>query len=264
LQGYPFVHERLGFLLEEQPVVFQIFDSEPTRLLEVALRLQALGPAIIDINMGCSARHVSGRGAGAGLLRTPLKIARIFRTLSRALEVPVTGKIRLGWDESTRNHRLVARIIEENGGQLIAVHGRTRQQAYSGQADWDAIAEVRQSVKIPVIANGDVRHAADINRVKQHTGCPGVMIGRAAIGNPWIFQHMDRQQVAPDEVRRVVKRHLDLSLAYYGEQRGLMLFRKHASRYLNPAGELRQRMLTTFSTHEFLDCVEMALEGAPL
>jgi nifR3 family TIM-barrel protein len=261
LQGHPHVHERLGYLPEEQPVAFQIFDSEPQRLLEAALRLQALGPAIIDINMGCSDKSVSGRGAGAGLLRTPLKIARIFRRLSRALEVPLTGKIRLGWDDDSRNHVLVARIIEENGGQLIAVHGRTRQQAYNGQADWDAIAEVRQAVKIPVIANGDVRTAQDIERLKDHTGCPAVMVGRSAIGNPWIFSHLDREQVPPGEVRRILLRHLELSLSYYGERRGLMLFRKHANRYLKLSGELRQRTLTTFDAREFLECVDLALEG---
>jgi tRNA-dihydrouridine synthase B len=258
LQGHPFVHQKLAFQPSEQPVVFQIFDNDPKRLLEVALRLCERGPAAIDINLGCSAKTVSGRGAGAGLLRTPLKIARIFRTLSKALDVPVTAKMRLGWDEGGRNYLLVARIIEENGGSLIAVHGRTRQQGYKGQADWDAIAEIRQAVGVPVIANGDVRTVADIERIKSLTGCPAVMIGRAAVGNPWIFSRLDRGQVPFGDVRRVLQRHLDLSLSFYGAQRGLVIFRKHARRYLAPYDlpkELQERLMTSEDVQEFLGLV---------
>jgi nifR3 family TIM-barrel protein len=240
-------------------MVFQIFDSEPERLVQTALRLRKYNPDVIDINMGCSAKSVAARGAGAGLLKTPLKIARIFRRLTRLLDIPVTGKIRLGWDDASRNHCLVARIIEQEGGSLVAVHGRTKVQSYQGNADWDAIAEVRQVVSIPVIANGDVRTAADIDRMKAHTGCSAVMIGRAAIGNPWIFSHRERSEISADEVRRVVQRQLQLSLDFYGAGRGMILLRKYASRYLNPTGELRQRMLTTHDPREFLDCVDAVL-----
>jgi nifR3 family TIM-barrel protein len=228
-------------------------------LLQVALSLQDLGPDIIDINLGCSDKNVSGRGAGAGLLRTPLKIARIFRTLSRALQVPLTAKMRLGWDEGSRNYLLVARIIEENGGSLIAVHGRTRQQGYGGQADWEAIAQVRQAVRVPVIANGDVRCVADIERIKAVTGCPGVMIGRGAVGNPWIFSSLDREQVPAQEVRRVLLRHLELNLSHFGTERGLLSFRKHADRYLRPyhiPAELRQSLLTCQDPPQFLRLID--------
>jgi len=255
LQGHPYVHRKWQFAPEERPVVFQIFDNDPHRLLEAALRLQEYGPDIIDINLGCSAKNVSGRGAGAGLLRAPLKIARIFRLLSRALQVPVTAKMRLGWDDGSRNYPLVARIIEENGGALIAVHGRTRQQGYSGQSDWEAIAHLRQLVRIPVIANGDVRCVADIDRIRALTGCPAVMIGRGAVGNPWIFSHLDRDQVTPVEVRRVIERHLALNLSFYGSEQGLILMRKHADRYLrpyNPPAEFRRRLLTCQEWAEFL------------
>ena len=259
LHGHPYVHKRYEFLPSERPVVFQIFDNDPDRLVQTALILRQYEPDIIDINMGCSAKGVAARGAGAGLLKTPLKIARIFRRLTHLLDIPVTGKIRLGWDDASRNHCLIARIIEEEGGALVAVHGRTKVQAYKGSADWDAIAEVRQVVSIPVIANGDVHTADDIERLKAHTGCSAVMIGRAAIGNPWIFSHRDRTQVSLTEVRAVVNRHLQLNLEFYGPKRGLVLFRKYASRYLNPTGELRQRMLTTHDPQDFLDCVELAL-----
>ena len=258
LQGHPYVHQKMIYRESERPVVFQIFDSEPDRLVEVALRLQEMGPSIIDINMGCSAKTVAGRGAGAGLLRTPLKVARIFRRLSRVLEVPLTAKIRLGWDDDSRNYGLVARIIEENGGALIAVHGRTKKQGYGGQADWDAIAEVNQAVTVPVIANGDIQTPQDIERVMAHTGCAGVMVGRAAIGNPWIFSRLNRVDVTEEQVLQVIDRHLALSLEFYGPRRGLILFRKHASRYLSPyplPGGLRKRLLTLQDPAEFIDLV---------
>ncbi len=258
----PHLEQRVSYLEAERPVVYQLFDNDAERLIRAALILRERDPDIIDINMGCSARTVAGRGAGAGLLQTPEKIARIFSGLSRALDIPVTGKIRLGWDDQTRNYLEVAHIIEDNGGQLIAVHGRTKQQSYGGQADWDAIAEVKQAVSVPVIANGDVRTVADIQRIQAHTGCDGVMIARAAIGNPWIFSRRDREQVPPDEVRAVMQRHLQLSLDFYGPERGLVLFRKYANRYISPYGlapEQRRRLLTCTQADEFLELVDQAM-----
>lgn len=267
LSGHQRARRKLAYLPEERPVVFQLFDHDPQNLLEAALRLQELQPDIIDINMGCSDKAVSGRGAGAGLLRSPLTIARIFRTLSTALEVPVTGKIRLGWDDNCRNYRLVARIIEENGGALVAVHGRTRQQAYGGNADWEAIAEVVQAVSIPVIGNGDVRTPADADMMLEYTGCAAVMIGRAAIGNPWIFSRLERSQVTPGQLRQVVHQHLRLSLNFYGESQGLILFRKHANRYISPLRlpeELRKRLLTAQTPAEFMSLLdEITAQPAP-
>ena len=258
LQRHPRVHQKFAFLPQERPVVFQIFDNEPARLLEVALRLQEHGPDIIDINMGCSVRTVSGRGAGAGLLRTPIKIARIFRQLSRALEVPVTGKIRLGWDENSLNYRLIARIIEENGGAALAVHGRTKSQGYGGEANWDAIAEVKQLLSIPVIGNGDVRTVADVERMRQYTGCDAVMVGRAAIGNPWIFARQERDQVSPEQVQAMMLRHLERMLAFYGPEWGVVLFRKHTSRYLDLHGEQRKRLMTCTQPVEFIELLAAA------
>lgn len=254
LDKNPSVERKLAFDPAERPVVFQIFDSDPERMLQAALYLQELGPDIIDINMGCSDKRVSGRGAGAGMLRSPLTIARTFKKLTNALDIPVTGKIRLGWDDNCRNYLLVARIIEENGGALLAVHGRTKQQAYGGLADWDAIAEIEQAVSIPVIGNGDVRTVADIQRVKTRTGVQGVMIGRGAIGNPWIFDRRDRNTVPSEEVHRVLERHLEQSLVFYGSQRGLVLFRKHASQYISPyrlPEMLRKGLLTAQTATEF-------------
>ncbi len=259
LHGHPHLEEKYRFLPEERPVVFQVFDNDPDRLLQAAQTLQKYDPDAIDINMGCSVNCVSGRGAGAGLLRTPLKVARIFRKLTAALNIPVTAKIRLGWDDGTRNYSFIARIIEENGGALIAVHGRTRSQGLRGQADWDAIAQVKQTVSLPVIGNGDVRTVADIARLKAHTGCDGVMIGRAAIGNPWIFSRLDRQQISPEQVRSMMLRHLERSIAFYGEKHGLIFFRKHASRYLSPwtlSKEIRAHLLTAEQPADFLALLE--------
>jgi nifR3 family TIM-barrel protein len=203
--------------------------------LKAALLVQTLSPDIIDINLGCPAESVTDLGAGVSLMRTPLKVAQIFHKLSRALDVPVTGKIRLGWEDGSeegRNYRLIARVIEENGGAAIAVHGRTQEQQYRGKANWDAIAEVKQAAGIPVIGNGDVKTVADIEDMKRYTGCDAVMIGRAAVGNPWIFAHLDRAQVSAAMLREMVHQHLKRSIAFYGEHKGLILFRRHALLYL--------------------------------
>jgi tRNA-dihydrouridine synthase B len=263
LQGHPRNVQKFAYQEAERPVVFQIFDNDPQRLLQTALRVQELEPDIIDINMGCSVSSVSGRGAGAGLLRTPLKIARIFRLLSRHLELPITGKIRLGWDTDQRNYLLIARIIEENGGSLVAVHGRTKAQGYGGQADWDAIAEIKQTISIPVIGNGDIRSVADIQHMKALTGCDGVMIGRAAIGNPWIFSGLDRCQVSPDQVRQTMLEHLYAMLTFYEGDYGLVLFRKHASRYLSSSPltrQQRQQLFTAEQPEEFLTLLDSILQ----
>jgi tRNA-dihydrouridine synthase B len=264
LNGHPYLHEKLAYQPEERPVVYQIFDNDPERLLAAALRLQEHQPDVIDVNLGCSARTVSNRGAGAGLLREPDKIAVIFQSLTHALKTPVTAKIRLGWDETSRNYRQIARLLEDNGAAAIAVHGRTRTQGLRGQADWDAIAEIRQAVSIPVIANGDVRTTADIERIKVHTGCPAVMIGRGAIGNPWIFSRLDREQVPTDAVQRTIHSHLKRMCDFYGAEHGLIWFRKHIKRYLRPyalSADVRQQLVTTEKVEEFLSLIDLILSG---
>jgi len=241
----------------ERPVAFQLYGDDPDEILEAALKVQELCPDIIDINMGCPARTVARRGAGVGMMKTPLKIAKTFRKLTAALDIPVTGKMRLGWDDC-RSYKLIARIVEENGGALIAVHARTKEQRYAGQADWDAIAEVKSLVKIPVIGNGDVRTVADIVRMKRYTHCDAVMIGRGAIVNPWIFAGLDRDQVPPDEVQRVVHEHLARNIQFYGDADGRRLFRKHAIQYLmmqSLSRETRKQILRERPAEEFVGLV---------
>ncbi len=247
--------KKLYFEEAERPVTFQLYGDNPDLILEAALRVQELGPDIIDINMGCPAKSVAHRGAGVGLMRSPLKIARTFRKLTAALKVPVTGKIRLGWEDN-RNYKLVARIVEENGGSLIALHGRTKEQSYSGRANWDAVAEVKAAVRIPVIGSGDVKTVADIDRMKKHTGCDAVMIGRGAIANPWIFSRLDREQVTPGQVRELVREHLARNIQFYGEEDGQRLFRKHAVQYLllrSLDREARKEILKKRPNKEFLE-----------
>jgi len=259
------IEPKFAYLEAERPIVFQIFDDDPQRLLKATLKLLPYQPDIIDINMGCSDKSVAGRGAGAGLLREPAKVAEIFRLLSQNLPVPVTGKIRLGWDADSRNYMEIARLIEDNGGALLAVHGRTKAQGYSGEADWDAIAEIKQALQIPVIGNGDVRTTADIQRLQAHTNCDAVMVGRAAIGNPWIFGRLNREQVSLDQVRAIVYDHLRRMQTFYGEERGLVLFRKHAAHYLGPlfgSREQRRQLLTETDGSSFLDSIEDMIRTA--
>jgi len=247
--------KRLYFEEAERPITFQIYGDDPDLILKAALRVQTLNPDIIDINMGCPAKSIADRGAGVGMMPTPLKIARTFRKLTAALRVPVTGKIRLGWDRN-KNYKLIARIVEENGGSHIAVHGRTKEQRYSGEADWDAIAEVKSLVRIPVMGSGDVKTVADIRRMKQYTGCDAVMIGRAAIANPWIFSGLDREQVPPEQVQKTVREHLAKSMKFYGDEDGQRLFRKYAVQYLllrTLDREARKEILKQRPSGEFLE-----------
>ncbi|MBI4761900.1 MAG: tRNA dihydrouridine synthase [Chloroflexota bacterium] len=250
--------KRLYFEEAERPVVFQIYGDDPDLILKAALKVQELNPDVIDINMGCPAKTIADRGAGVGMMLTPVKVARTFRKLVRALRVPVTGKMRLGW-ERNKNYKLIARIVEEEGGSLIAIHGRTKEQRYSGNADWDAIAEVKSLVKIPVIGSGDVRSVADIQRMKRHTNCDAVMIGRGAIANPWIFAGLDREQVPPQMVQETVREHLQKSVRFYGEEDGQRLFRKYAVQYLllrTLDRDSRKEILKERPSGEFLEMLE--------
>ncbi|MEI6289234.1 MAG: tRNA dihydrouridine synthase DusB [Chloroflexota bacterium] len=260
VEAYKHMAARLTFDQSERPMVFQIYGDDPDEIVKAALRVQDRRPDIIDINMGCPARKVVHGGAGVGLMKQPIKVARIFKKLSAALDIPVTGKIRIGW-ENCKSYKLIARIVEENGGSLIAVHGRTREQGYSGLADWDVIAEVKSAVKIPVIGNGDIKLVSDIERMKNYTGCQAVMVGRAAIGNPWIFAHLDREQVTSDMVYKMVREHLSRHMSFYGERIGIMLFRKHAMQYLKlhqfPRA-IRTRIITQNDTQQFLKLLDQA------
>lgn len=248
-----YVENKLFYTEEERPVVYQLYGNKNEEILEAALRLCEREPDIIDINMGCPKKSIANRGAGVGLMRSPNEVASIFKTLTQNLDIPITGKIRLGWEEE-KNYLQIAQIIEENGGALVAVHARTKEQGYGGEADWDAIAEVCQAVSIPVVGNGDVRGVEDVQAMKDHTLCDGVMVGRAARANPWIFSKLDREAVPFPLVEKTIFTHLSRSLEFYGPKRGLILFRKFAARYLAPYGlpaDLRKKILTREELVEF-------------
>jgi tRNA-dihydrouridine synthase B len=259
--------QRLDRQPGERPFVCQIFGADAHKLLAAAQRVEQLGPDVIDVNMGCSTRKVSGRGAGAGMLPQPALVAETFRLLTSHLSVPVTGKIRLGWDESQKNYREIARIMADNGAALIAMHARTKVQKYDGTADWDAIADLRQTVAVPVIGNGDVRTPADVDRMKRHTGCDAVMVGRAAIGNPWIFARRSKAGLPLAEVLTAVRCHFTEMLAYYGERDGLFQFRKHLKQYLDGYDVARPflpQLLATAVPDEFyrlLGALEQLAQG---
>ena len=247
--------KRLYYEEAERPVTFQIYGDDPNLILKAALIVEKWKPDIIDINMGCPAKSIADRGAGVGMMPSPLKIAETFKRLTSALKVPVTGKIRLGWD-GNKNYKLIAHVVEENGGSLIAVHGRTKEQRYAGNADWDAIAEVKAAVSIPVVGSGDVRAVADIQKMKQHTNCDAVMIGRGAIANPWIFAGYDREQVPQELVMETIHEHLEKSVQFYGEADGQRLFRKYAVQYLllkTLDRDARKEILKERPSGEFLE-----------
>jgi len=250
--------KRLYYEEVERPITFQIYGDDPDLILKAALIVERLNPDIIDINMGCPAKSIADRGAGVGMMPSPLNIARTFRKLTSALKVPVTGKIRLGWDRN-KNYKLIARIVEEEGGSLIALHGRTKEQRYSGNADWDAIAAVKSAVRIPVIGSGDVRSVADVQRMKQHTNCDAVMIGRGAIANPWIFAGYDREQVPAKLLKETIHEHLQKSIQFYGEEDGQRLFRKYAVQYLllrTLDRDARKEILKEQPSGEFLEMLD--------
>ena len=243
IEDNPRYPKRTRFKDEQRPLALQILGNDPQRMLAAATQLvKEVQPDILDVNLGCQSKNVTSRGAGAALLRTPAKIGQIFALLTREFGIPVTGKIRLGWDEESLNYLDVAKTIQDNGGALVAVHGRTRKQAYRGQARWEPIREVKQALQIPVIGNGDVQTTADIARIKAETGCDAVMIGRAAVANPWIFSRLDRGQVEPHQVKQTIFAHFDAMLAFYGEP-GVITFRKYLKAYLAPYPIPQERLL---------------------
>lgn len=262
VHGHPHLKYHTFFTENERPFSYQVFDDDPQRLLQAAILLEQKQPDIIDVNMGCSARNVSNRGAGAGLLKNPQKIQEIMSLLTLHLKVPVTAKIRLGWDADSRNYLEVTQILQDNGASAITVHARTRKQEYSGSADWSAIAEIKNIAHVPIIGNGDVKSLTEALYLVEQTGCDAVMIGRAAIGNPWIFSGKNLSDIDGNELFSVISAHLSAMCSLYSPRIGTMLFRKHLAQYLKkylPTPEIRMRIFAIEDPRELLHFISYQL-----
>jgi nifR3 family TIM-barrel protein len=216
------------YLPEERPLAMQLLGADPDVLAEAARQLEAAGADAIDLNMGCPVAKIVAKGQGAALMRDPWRAAVVFRAMRKAVTVRLTIKIRGGWDDHTLNAVAIARLAEDEGVNALTVHPRTRSQQYSGRAPWDIIAEVVAAVGIPVTGNGDVQDRDDAVAMQRATGCAAVMIGRGALGAPWIF----RGEPTTDAQRaRIIERHCDLIQRHLPERAALLQLKKHLSWY---------------------------------
>ncbi len=257
----PYIQKRIAFNESERPVGFQIYGNSTDEIVKAAEILEAYAPDFFDLNLGCSEKHVASRGAGSGLLRYPEKIGEIISALVKRFRIPITAKIRLGWDQNSLNYIEVAKILEANGASMIAVHGRTRDQRWRDAAKWQPIAEVKKTVSIPVIGNGDVRTIEDIDKMASITGCDGIMIGRAAVGNPWIFSRITKANLSQPEILSILLNHWTRVEIFYGRDKALVLFRKHLKSYLSSPQfadmDLKMLVRAADPIKELMDCFSM-------
>lgn len=224
---------------EERPVSLQLFGSDPYIMSEIAKRIEERPFSILDINMGCPVPKVVNNNEGSALMKNPKLVREIVTQTVKAIKKPVTVKIRKGFDDNNINAVEISRIIEDSGAAAIAVHGRTRAQYYSGQADWDIIRKVKESVSIPVIGNGDVDSPESAKRLLNETGCDGIMIGRGVRGNPWLFSQINEYfttgtysaKPTITEIKNMIIEHAKLQVKYKGEYIGIREMRKHTAWY---------------------------------
>jgi tRNA-dihydrouridine synthase B len=250
----PKSRRRMDHSGEPSPRVVQIAGFDPVMMADAARRNIDVGAEIIDINMGCPAKKVCNRLAGSALLQDEALVERILRSVVQAVDAPVTLKTRTGWDPAHKNGLSIAKIAEDSGIQALAIHGRTRTEMYQGNAEHETVASIKAAVRIPVFANGDIDSPQQARQILKDTGCDGIMIGRAAQGRPWIFDEVNfflstgkfRASLALEKVRDIMRAHLEDLYAFYGDQTGVRVARKHLSWYFrqHPGQEdLRNRLV---------------------
>jgi len=252
----PRSHDMAAYFPQERPLAMQLLGKDPQALVRAALRCEELGADIVDLNMGCPMPKITSKGKGAALMKDVAATARLLRAMRQSIAVPFTIKIRGGWDDEHLNAVEVARMAEGEGIDAITVHPRTRSQRFTGKAPWTIIAEVVQAVRIPVTGNGDVHSMAEARRMVAETGCQSVMIGRGALGSPWIFDEgfdalsSEGQRAYKD---RIIRRHMALIQEHGGERQAFSQMKKHLAWYtegLAHATDCRARIFQTRSPAE--------------
>ncbi|PJZ46890.1 tRNA dihydrouridine synthase [Leptospira brenneri] len=249
------------YLEKERPIFFQIFGSDLDTVVNASEIAASKNPDVIDLNMGCSVAKVSHHGSGAGLLRNVRLAGEMIEGIRKKTGLPVTAKIRLGWDANSLNYLETVKVLEGSGVSAISVHGRTKAMAYTGFADWNAIGEIKSKATVPIFGNGDVASFSEAMVKKKKYGVDLVLIGRKAIGNPWIFSETPKEKISWREIKEIILEHLNLMLDFYPSEDdyALILFRKHFIRYIENTGfpeEIKRELLSITNVNQFIDRLE--------